>query len=409
MHNVQLQDKATISSKITDARGFLRVQAVFSKVGIQRYTARELGLQGRPPGDILRILRPAEEVFAQDSLDSFENAPITDDHPNENVTASNARKYTVGVAVGKRTKVNDQNTGGEILITDAAAIMKIENGKVELSDGYACEIDLTPGIWNGQPFDGSKKNIRGNHIALVGAGRCGGECRILDHAEMCEECAAGTNKAPCECHGGEDMSTGGQASPQLVPRIVDGLTIQTTEHGAQVIDRLQAQLADAKTKAETAEAALATANTTHATALEAKDGELAGLKAQLSDEALDARATERGDLIATVTSVLGSDYSPTGKTNVQLMTDCLTKVYSAEVVKDRSPEYISGLFATVKAKAGDLKDTIRSNVADSLNSHRQPAPTRRDLKDGKNEPTGRDAYLQRLQRGRQDSAQSRGN
>lgn len=205
------------------------------------------------------------------------------------------------------------------------------------------------------------------------------------------------------------MSTGGQASPQLVPRIVDGLTIQTTEHGAQVIDRLQAQLADAKTKAETAEAALATANTTHATALEAKDGELAGLKAQLSDEALDARATERGDLIATVTSVLGSDYSPTGKTNVQLMTDCLTKVYSAEVVKDRSPEYISGLFATVKAKAGDLKDTIRSNVADSLNSHRQPAPTRRDLKDGKNEPTGRDAYLQRLQRGRQDSAQSRGN
>lgn len=203
------------------------------------------------------------------------------------------------------------------------------------------------------------------------------------------------------------MSTGGQASPQLVPRIVDGLTIQTTEHGAQVIDRLQAQLSDAKSKAETAEAALATANTAHATALEAKDGEIAGLKAQLSDEELDKRATERGDLIATVTSVLGSDYNPAGKTNVQLMTDCLTKVYSAEVVKDRSPEYISGLFATVKAKTDDKRDTVRSEVADHLNGTRQPSP-RRDVKDGK-QLSGRDAYLQRLSAGRQDPSQHRGN
>lgn len=408
MHNVELHDKATISSRVTDARGFLTVKAVFSKVGIQRYTARELGLQGRPPGDILRILRPADEVFAQDSLDSFRNAPVTDDHPDENVTAKNVRKYAIGNAIGNRIKVDDFHTGGEILITDSAAIAKIENGKVELSDGYSCEIELTPGTWNGQPYDGSKKNIRGNHIALVGAGRCGGACRISDHAEMCDECAAGANQAPCNCHGGEnDMSTGGQASPQLVPRIVDGLTIQTTEHGAQVIDRLQAQLSDAKSKAETAEAALATANTAHATALEAKDGEIAGLKAQLSDEELDKRATERGDLIATVTSVLGSDYNPAGKTNVQLMTDCLTKVYSAEVVKDRSPEYISGLFATVKAKTDGKRDTVRSEVADHLNGTRQPSP-RRDVKDSK-QLSGRDAYLQRLTAGRQDLSQHRGN
>jgi len=407
MHNVILNDKATISTKVLDSRGFLRVKAVFSKVGIQRYTAKELGLQGRPPGDILRIFRPSEEVFAQDSLDSFENAPITDDHPNENVTAANSRKYVIGTAVGKRVKVDDEHTGGEILIQDAAAIAKIENGKAELSDGYACEIDLTPGTWKGQPYDGFKKNIRGNHIALVGAGRCGGACRILD-AEMCEECSAGTNEAPCNCHGGEnDMSTGGQASPQLVPRIVDGLTIQTTEHGAQVIDKLQAQLADAKTKAETAETALATATTEHAAALAAKDGEIAGLTAQLSDAALDTRATERGDLIASVSKIMGADYQPTGKTNIQLMTDALTKVYGVEAVKDRNEDYLKGLFVTVKAQAAKGDDTIRREVSDSLGDLRRQHEDRgvRTLRDSRGAPQGRAAYLQRLQTGRRDPSQ----
>lgn len=407
MHNVVLNDKATISTKVTDARGFLRVKAIFSKVGIQRYTAKELGLQGRPPGDILRILRPTEEVFAQDSLDSFENAPVTDDHPNENVTAANSRKYVIGTAVGKRYKADEEHTGGEILIQDAEAIAKIENGKVELSDGYACEIVMTPGLWKGQPYDGVKKNIRGNHIALVGAGRCGGACRLLD-AEMCEECSSGTKEAPCNCHGGEnDMSTGGQASPQLVPRVVDGITVEVTAQGAQVIDKLQAQLADANTKAENATAALAKANTDHASALEAKDGEIAGLTAQLSDAALDQRATERGDLIATVGKIMGADYQSTGKTNIQLMTDALTKVYGVEAVKDRNEDYLKGLFVTVKAQASKGDDSIRREVSDSLGDLRRQHDDRgtRDIRDSRGAPQGRAAYLQRLQTGRRDPSQ----
>lgn len=407
MHNVVLNDKATISTKVTDARGFLRVSAVFSKVGIQRYTAKELGLQGRPPGDILRIFRPPEEVFAQDSLDSFENAPVTDDHPSENVTASNSRKYVIGTAVGKRQKLDDEHTGGEILIQDAEAIAKIDNGKVELSDGYSCEIVLMPGLWKGQAYDGFKKNIRGNHIALVGAGRCGGACRLLD-AEMCEECSSGAKEAPYNCHGGEnDMSTGGQASPQLVPRVVDGITVEVTTQGAQVIDKLQAQLADAKTKAETAETALAAANTAHTAALEAKDGEIAGLTAQLSDDALDQRATERGDLIATVGKIMGADYQPTGKTNVQLMRDALTKVYGAEAVKDRSDDYLKGQFATIKAQASKGDDSVRKTVGDSLGDFRRQQEDQgsRDIRDSRGAPQGRAAYLQRLQTGRRDPSQ----
>lgn len=403
---VNLTDKGTIVSQITDARGFMRVKARFSKVGIQVYTAKELGLQGRPPSDKLRILRPEEEVFATDSMQSFDNCPVTDDHPPENVTAENARQYQVGHQVGSRTRDGD-NTAGEIILTDASVIAKMANGKVEISDGYACEIELTPGVWNGQQYDGRKKNIRGNHTALVGAGRCGGSCRVLLDGKMCEECAAGTEtKAPCGCHGGEnDMSTGGQASPQLVPRIVDGLTIQTTEHGAQVIDKLQAQLADAKKAAEDAAAALEKATAEHKTAVDAKDGEITGLKEQLSDAALDARATERADMINTVQAVLGKTYDPLGKTNVQMMTDALTQVYGAETVKDRSEDYLKGLFATVKDKAGKLNvDPVQRQVSDSLRT-----PIQVQTKDNDGQLRGRDAYLKRLQSGGRTAAAGQGN
>lgn len=407
--SVELHDKATISSRVTDSRGFLHVKAKFSRVGIQRYTARELGLQGRPPGDILRVLRPEEEVFAQDSLDSFENGPITDEHPPENVTAQNSRKYTVGTA-GKRYRDGD-HTAGEVIITDAAAIAKIENGKAELSDGYACEIKLESGVWNGQAYDAIKQNIRGNHTAIVGAGRCGGSCRILDGA-ICEECG-GQEEAPCNCHESEtNMSTGGQASPQLVPRIVDGLTIETTTQGAQAIDKLTTQLADALRETETAKAALTAASADHTKVLETKDGEITGLKAKLSDEAIDALVTERAGLITDVARLMGADYDVKGKSSITLMTDVASKAYGAEAVKDRSEDYVKALYATVNKPSADRQDTVRTSLGDALNRQTQQTPQRRQasLRDdnGQDAPRGRDAYLSRLRGGRDHGQRQNG-
>lgn len=393
---VQLTDKASVTSRVLDSRGNLKVRATFSRVGIQRYTARELGLQGRPPGDILRIFRPEEEVFSQESLDSFDNAPVTDDHPSENVTSSNFRQYAVGFQVGKRTREGD-HTVGDILISDAATIAKVDNGKAEISDGYACEIRLQSGEWKGQVYDGVKTNIRGNHIAIVGAGRCGGSCRIQDGA-ICSECA-GDESEPCNCHGDDEMSNGGQPSPQLVTRLVDGLTIQTTDQGGQAIDKLTTQLADASRKMETAQAALEAANTAHASALEAKDGEIAGLQARLSDEAIEALVTERAELVRTVSDLMGPDYDTKGKSNIQMMTDVASKAYGLESVKDRKPEYIEALFTTVKKPSGEHQDTIRSTVSDSLRQSTQNRSTTQ-VRDDSGQPRGREAYLHRLTAGR---------
>lgn len=400
MLSVELHDKATVSSFIKDSRGFLRLNAKFSKVGIQRYTARELGLQGRPPGDILRVFRPEEEVFAQDSLDSFENVPVTNDHPPENVTASNVTKYGVGITLGKRTRDGDY-TAGTLLLQDAQAVADYEAGKVELSDGYSCEIKLEAGTWKGQAYDATKQNIRGNHTALVGAGRCGGACRITDGQTVCDECG-GHEAASCSCHESEtEMTTTPAASPQLVQRVVDGITVEVTAQGAQVIDKLQAQLSDAANAKTSVQTLLDAEVAAHKTTKETLEGKVTGLETQVTDAALDARVSERAGLISTVSKVLGKDYNPAGKSSVQLMTDAVAKVYGDEAAKERSEDYIKGLFATVSAQADKQADPIQSSVRDSM----RPAPTRqvnqqRDVRDSDNQPRGRDAYLQRLRGGR---------
>ena len=37
----------------------------------------------------------------------------------------------------------------------------------ELSCGYYCDLDETPGEYEGQRYDARQRNIRGNHLALV--------------------------------------------------------------------------------------------------------------------------------------------------------------------------------------------------------------------------------------------------
>jgi hypothetical protein len=56
----------------------------------------------------------------------------------------------------------------------------IDSGKKELSIGYRCLYDLTPGVYNGQQYDAVQREIRGNHLALVEEGRAGPEVAVLD-------------------------------------------------------------------------------------------------------------------------------------------------------------------------------------------------------------------------------------
>ena len=56
----------------------------------------------------------------------------------------------------------------------------INGGKVDLSAGYRCRYEKSPGEFEGQKYDYIQRSIRGNHIALVDEGRSGADVSVMD-------------------------------------------------------------------------------------------------------------------------------------------------------------------------------------------------------------------------------------
>ena len=123
-----IHDKGSTSKfKIDDQTGFLTAKVNLARVGIQKYLASEIGL----PGDgnrVVSIFRPPEEVFDEDSMKSFENLVVTDDHPSDFVTVDNVKELQKGQV--SNLKKNDNVLQGLITITDKNQINKVNNGKI---------------------------------------------------------------------------------------------------------------------------------------------------------------------------------------------------------------------------------------------------------------------------------------
>ncbi|QRI46323.1 head and packaging protein [Xanthomonas phage X2] len=70
----------------------------------------------------------------------------------------------------------------DLLIMDRQAIDYVQSGELaDLSSGYRFVADMTPGVINGQKFDGRMTAIQGNHVALVAKGRATG-AHVADSA-----------------------------------------------------------------------------------------------------------------------------------------------------------------------------------------------------------------------------------
>lgn len=148
------------------------VDSILSRTGKQTYSRDELFKDGC--NDEVEVERSAEEVFSEKTLASFENKPLTIEHPEEDVTPANHNKYSVGfIRDIKRGKDGSEDVMlGTIVVTDAEAIELIEAGKLkELSCGYDCDIE--------DEDNPQQRNIRGNHVALCEKGRAG-IARIVD-------------------------------------------------------------------------------------------------------------------------------------------------------------------------------------------------------------------------------------
>lgn len=124
---------------------------------------------------IIQVYRSPDEVFSESAIASFEGKPFVDEHPQEEmVTPENSNKYTKGTTrnVRRSSSENDMLIA-DIVVYDADVIKEIEEGKREISCGYECDYVESDGTY-------CQTNIRGNHVALVDAGRAGHRVRIKD-------------------------------------------------------------------------------------------------------------------------------------------------------------------------------------------------------------------------------------
>ncbi len=169
--------------------GFLKGQACVTQIGVFSY------LQG--DNSVVRELRIPEEVFSQESLDSFKLKPITNDHPVEKITAENVKQYSVGNLGENPYNRDNIYLTIDLIIQDAAAIADVMAGKRELSVGYDCEIDPSPGVWGGVQYDVIQRKIRANHVAIVDRARAGDAARIrLDSADAIQVIKKEETKVP---------------------------------------------------------------------------------------------------------------------------------------------------------------------------------------------------------------------
>jgi hypothetical protein len=174
--------------------GRLRVRGNFSRVGVQEYT--------RSDGSIIRENRPPSEVFSDASLASLAGMPVTIRHPREGMVSpqswSRLGKGQTGDTVAKAD--DGRHTTGTIWLQDAEAIKRVQSGElVELSVGYEAHLDETPGVNEfGEKYDAQQRDIRGNHIALLGPGEARGGSTVALRLDSSGDAVVNIEEEPAQ-------------------------------------------------------------------------------------------------------------------------------------------------------------------------------------------------------------------
>lgn len=336
MKSYLVRDEMTMTSRQITDEGFLVAPGTLARVGVQAYRARELGMDG--DGDrLVRLHRPREEVFAADSLASFEAKPVTLGHPAGNrVTAENWRDLAVG-------DVRDVAEAGEemrarLIVRDRAAVKAIEGGKTALSNGYTFDLDPTPGVSvTGDSYDGVMRNIRGNHVAIVDFARGGSACRIAD----------------------------GQGAIQMKKIVVDGITLELEETAAGVVERAQMK---AKEAADAAEKLLSEEAEKTKQLVADHAAQVEAIKKEAQDPAqIEALVVARARAIADAAK-LAPAVAIDGKTTAQVRRETLSTVMASQpLAQDVASAVLAG--KAVNDAADDVISTALEACKAALTNH----------------------------------------
>lgn len=172
--------------KKVDANGFWHIEDnPISKEGIYPYYGRQISPE-LEPDKIYKVFRPREEL--RKAADTFKNVPILNDHTMVGKDFTPMDDLKEHGVLGEKVYEKDGTLYSNIVVRTDELKNLITNGKKELSMGYQCQYDLTPGIWHGQKYDAVQRDLIGNHVALVNNGRMGHDVRVMDSKDAIYAC-----------------------------------------------------------------------------------------------------------------------------------------------------------------------------------------------------------------------------
>lgn len=266
-------DAGDFTSPVRTPNGYLRCDAHLTRVGVFEY---RLG-----SGKVRRELRLPEEVFKSDSLASFDDVPLTNEHPRERLDSKNTRRYQAGTVRDARR--DGDHVAARVLITDSDVIAAAEQGKTQVSCGYTCDVveqqGITagiPGVQDGLTYDAIQRNIVGNHVAIVDRARAGATATLHLDADDAVMVTRSTSTNPAGPAPGQAV----RSRPMAKVRI-DEVDFEMEEGASQAVSKLLAradqaaeelakakkELAEQKARADTAVEGLEAAKKEHADAV----------------------------------------------------------------------------------------------------------------------------------------------
>lgn len=369
----------TQSTRTLTKEGFLLCKgAKLAKAPqVRTYYPEEFGgIQGKADGSAMGVYTAADELFSADTIASFEGRELTNNHPpNNQINAENWQKYHIGNV--SNVRMDGDYLVADLLIKDSQAVADIQNNqKLELSLGYSAELHIGDGqTQDGTAYQASFSNIKGDHVALVQYGRCGGDCRIGD-----------SNKSPKS--QGENME-----------KIINGIRFDIGDNTAlaDAIEQMNRQLEQSRqAKLTIGDKSFAVVD--ELTAVQAvvnqlvadgqsKDEQIKTLQAnQITPEKLDQIVMDRANVIADAKK-LQADVKTDGCTCEQIKRavvsvkagDAMVQAILGNVsVADAKPEQIDTVFRALLVTAKQATEATpanQMNVGDTATDKAAPAKT----------------------------------
>jgi hypothetical protein len=315
--------------------GYLVCSPRIARTGIQVYQGFEVG---RPDLKEVSVYRPDAEVFHQDAIASLAHKPVTNEHPEEPVNASNWRDISVGHLGGEILR-DGEFVRVPLVLMDADAISEVKGGKTQLSVGYSAQLTWGDGTTpTGEKYQATQTDIRANHVAITRTARGGPKLRMGDRSKPKEK------------------------TMTIRSKIFDGITVDMEERDMQVVERHTQKLENDLDKAqkdlfelqETSKVNLAKAQTevaNGAALIQTKDAEIATLKQQLADSKLSPQQLDKmvGDRVATVQrakTILGDSLVLDNKTDMDIKRQ-VVNAKLGDTAKDWNDDMVTASFNTL--------------------------------------------------------------